>query len=1487
MKKFLFVFFILIAAVAPNVWAGTSEWMNGMTTIYATSQNNTTYFDTGTNLGAALTDNSNTTTRIFANNGAVTGNFGGRQLIDGYQYRRLTTGAAFNFRLILYNASFGVVYDNNISLSYTTTTLGGSIANTGAYYFKLVNIAGQNVSLSEFYLTQTPDVTAPANVSISSATTGNLSVTLNWTKPGDEDLAGYKIYRNNVLQTTIASPDTLTYTQSGLTATESYTYKVSSYDISGNEATGTTTTITAVDKQAPTWTYAGAAITATSADNAVIYTWNAATDNVGIANYQLFRVTDLATQATVNGSTLTYTRSGLTNNVSPGNWRMKACDAAGNCTSQAIYSGSEIPTDTVDPTTPTVTASNIGESTATLNWTDSTSIDASFYDISASSTFATYTRITDTNYKAASNLVTYSTNLTGLLNDSSVTYYIRAVDDDTRIGSTNSVTFSTVPNPPNVPTGLAVTPGDRSLSYSWNQSSESDRNGYRFRLSPSGSPLTNAIDVNTRTVTGLTNNQEYCYQVAAVDVLGNLSAYSSAVCGTPVDNTPTGPPTSVTGDAGNMKVTVSWSAPVGGTDLDKYKVYEVVAGSNVLRVTTPNKFTTSAEFSTAVGVTRTFFVTAIDDDNNESDASSTVQATAVDTEPPTKPTSFAATEGDKQIYLSWSASTDNDKVDGYQVAYYIITFGDGSAVTTTNTYYTFTGLTNNQLYNFQVKAYDPSGNYSLPATIQATPTDGIAPVAPTLSAGTVGETSIEITFPDSSSADNSSYEVSRFASFNPKQTIPDTNAAIYSATFSGLSSLTNYTFYIRAIDDDTNVSTVNTLTVSTIAVPPPVPSGLTVLAADNQLTYSWAEITGVGDLSAYRLKNQATGATVNVASTSRTFTGLTNLMSYCYSVAAYDIWGNLSAYSDEICGMPTDNVNPEPVTNITAAGEHLNINVSWTASTSADAVGYKIYLIGTGSPVLVKNIDNKSTVSADFPQATIGVSKTYGIVTVDDDGNLSDLSTTASASAVDLVAPTVPTNLTTTSTDKQVTLSWSNSSDEIGVASYSVKKNGTFVDTTNGTSYVFTGLTNATSYTFSVAATDTSGNTSSYASKTATPLDNISPAVPSDVTATEGDNRIIYSWSENTEDDFVNYKFYAFGETTPIYIGNLESYTVSGLTNGVEYCYQVSAIDSSGNESAKSAKLCKTPIDIYPPFDVSTVSPVSGSEYSFTFTFSDSTSSDVIFYKIYKQPDGGSKDYIGQVDDVVGATTYTYTATDLTPGILYSFTVNPVDDDEFETAAGTSGTVTYTPTASPPSTPTGLTATAASDSITFSWSGVSDPDLAGYKLFMKEGSSYTLLATYAGSGTSALYVPPTSDAYLYVLAAYDTGGTLSGYSTPVTAAILSKPPLFSGLPIGASDIVESGLSLVGLFKWFIILGLAIWLVYKLLYLMRNANQTPQTAGANVEEKPVKRRRTKQEIEADRKIKKEIREEKERINKIKTNVRSKLSKSVGYKIYKKE
>lgn len=199
-------------------------------------------------------------------------------------------------------------------------------------------------------------------------------------------------------------------------------------------------------------------------------------------------------------------------------------------------------------------------------------------------------------------------------------------------------------------------------------------------------------------------------------------------------------------------------------------------------------------------------------------------------------------------------------------------------------------------------------------------------------------------------------------------------------------------------------------------------------------------------------------------------------------------------------------------------------------------------------------------------------------------------------------APSMPTGLRQTLAAKdQVTVAWSPSADNVGVAGYRVYFNGTFVKTQTATSYSRTGLACGTGYRISVSAYDSAGNRSSQASLTATTAactvtqppaaDTQAPAAPASLTAASvTESAVTLSWPAATDNVGVTgYSVYRDGQKVADVTGTTAS--VSGLSCGTSYAFAVDAVDAAGNRSGQASAAIGTsacpppppPADVTPP----------------------------------------------------------------------------------------------------------------------------------------------------------------------------------------------------------------------------------------------------------------------------------------------------------------
>ena len=357
-------------------------------------------------------------------------------------------------------------------------------------------------------------------------------------------------------------------------------------------------------------------------------------------------------------------------------------------------------------------------------------------------------------------------------------------------------------------------------------------------------------------------------------------------------------------------------------------------------------------------------------------------------------------------------------------------------------------------------------------------------------------------------------------------------------------------------------------TPPTDTTPPSPPTVLTAaVAGSTGANLSWSASTDNVGVTAYiLLRNGVQVATP--ATTSYADTGLSPATTYSYTVAARDAAGNISPSSASVSITIADTTPPTTPTGLTAAAAgSTGASLSWNVST--DNVGV------TGYIVRRNGVQIATPVTTGYADTGLSAATTYSytVAARDAAGNISPDSTSVSVTttiAADTTPPTTPTGLTAAVAGSTgANLSWSASTDNVGVTGYIVRRNGVQIATPAATSYADTGLSAATTYSYTVAARDAAGN--------------ISPNSTSVSVTTAPSNSATLTWDAVTVPTLSGYRFY-FGTAPGMYlqslgqgigVGNVMTYTITGLANRGRYFFAVTAFDTSGNESPYSNEVFK------------------------------------------------------------------------------------------------------------------------------------------------------------------------------------------------------------------------------------------------------------------------------------------------------------------------
>lgn len=322
--------------------------------------------------------------------------------------------------------------------------------------------------------------------------------------------------------------------------------------------------------------------------------------------------------------------------------------------------------------------------------------------------------------------------------------------------------------------------------------------------------------------------------------------------------------------------------------------------------------------------------------------------------------------------------------------------------------------------------------------------------------------------------------------------------------------------------------------------------------------------------------------------------GLTELTTYSFSIKAKDGAGNTSLSSNLIIITTPDGTKPTSPTNLTASDiTATSVNLSWTGST--DNIGVTGYSIYNNTFTLLGKVNGstKTFNVTDLKQAT---TYNFSIKATDAAGNSSLESNIIIVKALDIIAPTVPTDLAVSEITKtSIKLSWDASTDSEGVIGYDIYQGkNLLVATTTKTNYTVTGLKANNFYSYSVKARDAAGNTSNATlSIVCETLDAIPPTAPTSLMASEiSDTSVNLSWIASTDNKKVaGYKI--FNGTAYITSSTPTSCKISGLKPNTIYNFSVKGIDAQENISTESNIVTVTTLQQIPAYCVSVgLSPV-------------------------------------------------------------------------------------------------------------------------------------------------------------------------------------------------------------------------------------------------------------------------------------------------------
>jgi PKD repeat protein len=408
--------------------------------------------------------------------------------------------------------------------------------------------------------------------------------------------------------------------------------------------------------------------------------------------------------------------------------------------------------------------------------------------------------------------------------------------------------------------------------------------------------------------------------------------------------------------------------------------------------------------------------------------------------------------------------------------------------------------------------------------------------------------------------------------------------------------------YSDSNDPPYHSSWIGSVEVISLPVPPSAPLNLTALSGDSFVNLSWQAPASDGGspIINYQVRRGTSPGTESFladAGPSLWFndTGLTNGITYYYKVTAENAQGE-GPSSIEMEAVPTQAVIPTvpsaPQDLIAIAGDS-QVTLTWIAPSSdggSPITNYNVYDVSSDEAILVDILGNVLTYNVT--SLTNGQTYYYLVRAVNSVGEGPSSNEASATPKQPSIVPSAPQNLIATAGDAQVTLTWSapSSTGSSSITGFKVYRGITsggeslLVTLGNVLTYTDAGLTNGITCYYKVSAVNSDGEGSQSNEAAATPSQPaIVPSAPQGLAAEAGDSQVTLTWqvpSQSGSSAITGYRIYRGtspgNETLVATIGNLLTYTDAGLTNGQNYYYEVSALNSAG-ESEMTEEAAATP----------------------------------------------------------------------------------------------------------------------------------------------------------------------------------------------------------------------------------------------------------------------------------------------------------------------
>ena len=996
-----------------------------------------------------------------------------------------------------------------------------------------------------------------------------------------------------------------------------------------------------------------------------------------------------------------------------------------------------------------------------------------------------------------------------LTNGSPYTFQLRALNAAGEGASSGVVAF-----PSEAPWGLAAVASEGAVTLTWDGPGYHYIDQFEYRYAPGDDAdppewegvAWHAVTHGSRrvTVANLTNGTTYAFEVRVVDEDGNRGTTASRVTERP------GPrpaaPDSLTATIGDATVTLTWADPGDGA-ITGYELRHVANGAFSVPVWDNVDWMDVAAADTAARRTtvgnltngRPYFFQLRASYDDGAGAPSGVTAF-----PAGAPQGLEATAGDGTVTLRWdnpgytvrgyeyraAEGDDNNPPDWSGIEWNAVPRGD-RAVTVRN-------LDNGTTYTFEVRVVDLKGNKGTQASrVEATPAAPPAarPAAPDSLTATVGDSTVTLTWADPDDTIGG-YELRRGLNGiggSPIWTedgwtaIDSVSAAVRRETVGALINGYPYTFELRAFNDGGAGDSSGV-----VACPAGAPQGLAAMVGDGTVRLTWNNpgyhVGGYEHRYAPWTNNSPPDwagvewKAVAHGDRAVTVAKLKNGTTYSFEVRVVDSKRNKGTTASRTMAM----LPIPPPRNLEATAGDSTVALSWDDPENETLTGYQISYGQSDTYAAAWNdiASDASTTGHDVPGLNNYTEYTFEVRAFKQTGSSRVVGAPDSVMATP-VPEGAPRDLRAVQeAGGDVVLTWLPPvADFASVRDYDLEYRHPEGSGTLGIERFLTRFVHTVpaeiamgivDYTYRIGA-PRRGKPTRWSQRVTISVAPAPPPAPKNLKATGGNGSVRLSWGFPTYEAISGYQF-RYSDTDVAQAAwreidnsdhNTTSHTVTGLTNGTTYTFEVRAIKPTVNGVPTTVD-GTSGVAPGPPENLT----ATAGKGSVTLAWDDPGNASITLYQVrYSHTDVAQA--VWRNIPASDASTTDHEVTGLTNGTTYTFEVRALN----VVGPGDASSVTSTP--GPPPPPANLIAAAGVGLVTLEWDDSGDYGISVYQIRYgdNEGSLPAWREISGSSDTTTTHtVPDLTNGVEYTFELRATNAVGTGDSSRVTATPVPAAP---------------------------------------------------------------------------------------------------------------